>query len=295
MLGETLRALVRQAQPQLSTWSLIVTIFGDIVAPRGGSIWLGTLNSILERLGIDEGVVRTALSRLAADGWVERERVGRNSFYRLTGTALAESIAAAERIYDVGLPVGTGRWCIVVLTSGTSDERAARRAELERLGFGRLASDILAAPERPAIADAIGPGDGMLRLWSQPYDAAENRRLAASAWPLEELARSYRTLSDKLAKLEALLANTAGEMDGLDALALRVWVVHELRRITLRDPRLPAEALPVDWPGTWTREQAGGLWHAALGPSENWLDRHGRQPSGDLPPPHAGLRRRFAP
>lgn len=65
------------------TGSLIITFYGDAILLRGGSVWLGTLLAFLELLEIDGGVVRTAMSRLAADGWLDREKVGRKSFYRL--------------------------------------------------------------------------------------------------------------------------------------------------------------------------------------------------------------------
>src|SRR5262249_4945072 len=65
------------------TGSIIITMFGDAIVPRGGSVWLGTLLEFFETLDIDASVVRTAMSRLTADGWFEREKVGRNSFYRL--------------------------------------------------------------------------------------------------------------------------------------------------------------------------------------------------------------------
>src|SRR5712664_1058531 len=67
------------------TGSIVITVFGDAIVPRGGSVWLGTLLEFFEGLAIDSGVVRTAMSRLAADGWLTREKVGRNSFYRLAG------------------------------------------------------------------------------------------------------------------------------------------------------------------------------------------------------------------
>src|SRR5260370_3114631 len=65
------------------TGSIVITVFGDAIVPRGGSVWLGTLLKFFETLEIDSSVVRTAMSRLTADGWVERSKVGRNSFYRL--------------------------------------------------------------------------------------------------------------------------------------------------------------------------------------------------------------------
>src|SRR6201986_5573021 len=75
------------------TGSIVITVFGDAIVPRGGSVWLGTLLSFFETIDIDSGVVRTAMSRLAADGWLERSKVGRNSFYRL-GKKGRENLAA---------------------------------------------------------------------------------------------------------------------------------------------------------------------------------------------------------
>src|SRR3984885_1408093 len=79
-----LKRIVDQLKREPSrTGSIIITVFGDAIVPRGGSVWLGTLLEFFKALDIDGGVVRTAMSRLAADGWFEREKGGRNSFYRL--------------------------------------------------------------------------------------------------------------------------------------------------------------------------------------------------------------------
>src|SRR2546422_939249 len=79
-----LARIVQQLKREPSrTGSIVITVFGDAIVPRGGSVWLGTLLEFFEALDINSSVVRTAMSRLTADGWVEREKVGRNSFYRL--------------------------------------------------------------------------------------------------------------------------------------------------------------------------------------------------------------------
>ena len=65
------------------TGSIAITLFGDAIVPRGGSVALGTLLEFFAAIDVDSSVVRTAMSRLTADGWFEREKVGRNSFYRL--------------------------------------------------------------------------------------------------------------------------------------------------------------------------------------------------------------------
>src|ERR1700704_4631794 len=50
------------------TGSIVITVFGDAIVPRGGSVWLGTLLEFFKTLDIDSGVVRTAMSRLGGGG-----------------------------------------------------------------------------------------------------------------------------------------------------------------------------------------------------------------------------------
>ena len=80
-------------------WSLIITLYGDAVVPRGGRLWLGSLTEIMDLFGIDAGHVRTAMSRLTSDGWLERRRIGRNSYYRLSSREEGSFAAATRRIY----------------------------------------------------------------------------------------------------------------------------------------------------------------------------------------------------
>src|SRR3979490_392307 len=65
------------------TDSIGITVFGDAIVPRGRSAGVVTLLEFFTSVDMDSGLVRTAMSRLATDGWLEREKVGRNSFYRL--------------------------------------------------------------------------------------------------------------------------------------------------------------------------------------------------------------------
>src|SRR5438045_9726688 len=79
-----LARIIQQLKREPSrTGSIVITVFGDAIVPRGGSVWLGTLLEFFTALDIDSSVVRTAMSRLTADGWFERTKVGPNSFYRL--------------------------------------------------------------------------------------------------------------------------------------------------------------------------------------------------------------------
>ncbi|MDP1868619.1 MAG: phenylacetic acid degradation operon negative regulatory protein PaaX, partial [Bradyrhizobium sp.] len=109
------------------TGSIVITVFGDAIVPRGGSVWLGTLLEFFRSIDIDSGVVRTAMSRLAADGWLERDKVGRNSFYRLAGKGRQTFDAATRHIYDPQPAEWTGRFELLLIGNG-GDRDAAREA-----------------------------------------------------------------------------------------------------------------------------------------------------------------------
>src|ERR1700737_4572524 len=96
------------------TRSIVITGFGDAIVPRGGSVWLGTLLEFFKSLDIDSGVVRTAMSRLAADGWLERNKVGRNSFYRIVTKGRQTFDTATRHIYDPPPSEWTGRFVLLL-------------------------------------------------------------------------------------------------------------------------------------------------------------------------------------
>lgn len=260
----------------------MVTIFGDAVVPRGGSVWLGTLLEVLAGMGIGAGVVRTAMSRLAADGWLERTRIGRNSFYRLTGMGDAASAAAAGRIYGEPAPGWDGRFHLLL--------GGGERDALQRSGFGAAAPGVWIAPSHTPIPPEAA---GLLRMTSTAHPD-DVRELAARAWPLCGTAEAYRRFLGTFAALQHGLADTGDADTGeLDALVARVLLIHEYRRIVLRDPCLPLALLPDDWPGTAARRLCAEVYRALLPASERWLDRHGRNQDGPLPPAASDLRHRF--
>ncbi len=268
------------------TWSIVVTVFGDAVAPRGGSLWLGSLLSIFEAMEIPGGVVRTAMSRLAADGWLQRSRLGRNSFYRLTGTGRARFAAAAERIYGEPPTEWDGRFNLVLLDGGA--DRDTARGALESSGFGSIAPGVLMAPLSTPVP---GEAAGLMRMQGCT-DVPTARQLAERAWTLTGTAEAYRRFLHAFGPLREWVA-ADGRLSDLDALVARILLVHEYRRVVLRDPLLPPELLPADWPGIEARRLASGIYRALLPGSERWLDRHGQGEDGVLPPPSSDLRRRF--
>jgi phenylacetic acid degradation operon negative regulatory protein len=259
------------------TWSIIVTLYGDAIMPRGGQVWLGAISAFCQGMGIGEGVVRTAMSRLAADGWVERNRVGRNSFYALAERGRAVFGQAAARIYHPQAPAWSGRFTALLTVENLIDA-----------GFGSPSAGFWIAPGGtklpPEASDAL--------CFTLEGDAETQRALAARAWPLEETARGYRRFLDRF---EPLRAAEAEKLSDLEAMIARVLLIHDYRRIILRDPLLPAAILPLDWPGEAARALCADLYPRLLPGSERWLDATALDESGAPPPPDPHLARRFQP
>jgi phenylacetic acid degradation operon negative regulatory protein len=259
-------------------WSLIVSVFGDAVVPRGGSIALTSLLDITRGFGIEDGAVRTALSRLAKDGWVERTRLGRKAFYRLTPWARDASIEVSARIYAARPPSGDVAFRFLLLDEADLKARGRSREALLRIGAGTLAPNVLVLPAHRSV-----PAGPWLAVAGPVEGEHAGRRLVAVAWSLEPLAAAYADFVSLVAPLERSLVR-GGEIGSFDALALRILLIHRFRRLVLRDPDLPQELLPADWPGHDARRSAGLIWRALAPAAERWLDDTAQSESGRFAP-----------
>ncbi|PSM18042.1 phenylacetic acid degradation protein [Nitratireductor sp. StC3] len=272
--GEALEGMIDtlHARGRLRVWSLIVTVFGDAIVPRGGRVALSVLQELMARLRIETGAVRTAMSRLAADCWLERERDGRNSYYRLADAGRHAFDFATRRIYAAGPPAWDGTWLVALAPGGAGNGvRAGREQAMAELGFAQAGAGSFVRPfaDIPELTEDVPPGLLVVR-----GAALREAPDLAALWELDELAAAYRALGDNLAPLAAALARGAG-LAPLDAMAARVLVDHSWRRIVLRDPGLPAALLPADWPGEAARARVKAVYAALAGPSEAWLDASG--------------------
>lgn len=221
-------ARLMQAAP-VTAGGFIVTVYGDVVVPRGGVLWIGSLIELCARIGISETLVRTAVSRLVAAERLEGARIGRRSFYRLAEPARAEFAEAARRLYAP--PPGSGDWTI--LFSPDLPETLVRHHRLAPLGEG-----VWIAPPSGGVPEGE---ELVLRATALP---GGDPRVLGRLWPLDALAEGYRRF------LAAFAALDHGAVEAPDqALSLRLLLVHHYRAVLLKDPGLPPEALPEDWPG----------------------------------------------
>src|SRR4051812_31526021 len=161
------------------TGSIVITLFGDAIVPRGGSVWLGSLLEFFKTLDIDSGVVRTAMSRLAGDGWLEREKIGRNSFYRLATKGRQTFDAAVTHVYNPQIADWTGRFELLLITDST--ERDNARQALKNAGFGSPLPGVWIAPSGVPVPTEV---KGAIRCEVSAEDDS-GRRLLQGSWPLD--------------------------------------------------------------------------------------------------------------
>jgi phenylacetic acid degradation operon negative regulatory protein len=287
-MARPLTGIIDQLKREPSrTGSIVITVFGDAIVPRGGSVWLGTLLEFFAAIDIDSGVVRTAMSRLAADGWLEREKAGRNSFYRLVKKGRQTFDTATKHIYDPPPSDWTGRFELLLI--GNAEDRDAARDSLENAGFGSPLPGVWVAPSGVPIPDEASHA---IRLEVSAEDDS-GRRLLSESWPLERTAEAYLKFMKTFAPLHASI-DRGEKLSDADAFTARILLIHYYRRVVLRDPLLPTTLLPKDWPGRAARQLCGEIYRGLVAASERWLDGHGTNENGPLPKAGPDLARRFA-
>ncbi|HUE11291.1 MAG TPA: PaaX family transcriptional regulator C-terminal domain-containing protein, partial [Steroidobacteraceae bacterium] len=77
------------------------------------------------------------------------------------------------------------------------------------------------------------------------------------------------------------------------AFILRTLLIHEYRRMHLRDPLLPARLLRADWPGTRAALLCRDIYARVFEASEHHLSRVAAQLDGPLPAADPSVMQRF--
>jgi phenylacetic acid degradation operon negative regulatory protein len=286
-MAHPLARIIEQLKREPSrTGSIVITLFGDAIVPRGGSVWLGTLLAFFDTIDIDSGVVRTAMSRLAADRWLERNKVGRNSFYRLVKKGRQTFDTATRHIYGTQVSDWTGRFELLLI--GSSEDRDASREALKNAGFGSPLPGVWVAPSGVPVPEEAARA---IRLEVSAEDDS-GRRLLGESWPLDRTADAYLKFMKTFEPLRGWIERRERLSDA-DAFTARILLIHHYRRVVLRDPLLPTALLPEDWPGRAARRLCGDIYRGLLAPSEQWLDLNGSNENGPLPAAGAEHRRRF--
>jgi phenylacetic acid degradation operon negative regulatory protein len=248
----------RHAAGAPSARGLLFTVLGEFVLSGGGAAWTSAVLAAFARLGIEEKATRQALMRTAASGWLDAEKAGRRTRWRLTASARRMLTDGADRIYSFTGPAESwdGRWLLVYARIPEHDRRARHvvRSRLSWAGFGSLGAGVWISPHPDREAEAIG----VLREAGVAEDAhvfvarrsglADVRVMVAAAWDLSAIEEQYEQF------IEEFRATAPA-----DVLARQIELVHAWRRFPSIDPVLPRELLPVRWSGLEAARLFGDL------------------------------------
>jgi phenylacetic acid degradation operon negative regulatory protein len=272
--------------------SLIITVYGDFIAPHGGTIWLGSFIRLVEPLGLNERMVRTSVYRLSQDKWLVSEQIGRKSYYSLTASGRRRFDHAYRRIYHAPAESWNGEWQLVIIPASLPvAQRDALRKELSWAGYGTVAPGVLAHPSADTetlleILQDTGAHDKVVPMTANSLGTLSSRPLqdlARECWNLEAIGATYKNFADRFRPVLRALRN-AKSLDPEQCFLVQTLTMHDFRRALLHDPLLPAQLMPSDWSGAVARELCRDLYRLTYRLAQQHLMATCETPDGPLPP-----------
>jgi phenylacetic acid degradation operon negative regulatory protein len=231
-----------------SARGMLLTLLGEFVLPGDGMAWTSAVLAAFGRLGVAEKATRQALMRTSNAGWLNADKIGRRTRWRLTSSATKLLTEGAERIYSFGpAQEWDGRWVLVQVRIPESD-RGARHVVRTRLtwaGFGSLGAGLWISPHPARESEAkkvlrdAGVADAAHVFVARRTGIGDTTAMVAQAWDLPAIEAEY----------EQFTAEFRAPAAPADVLARQLELVHAWRRFPSVDPALPRELLPPRWTG----------------------------------------------
>ena len=193
----------------IKTWSLIVTLFGDLGGEPQVVLPGKDIGAIMGHIGIKPEATRVALHRLKRDGWIETQRAGREVFYSLSQWAKSETVAVYGDVYNQSVKYPEG-WQLVFTEDNTD------------IIFPRVARNLVLLPKaklETVAGVALSLDTDTPPVWFE--------RLIVSSKTLE-LANRLLELLERYNQIDNADSN-------LDASTLRLLFLHHWRKLALRE------------------------------------------------------------
>jgi phenylacetic acid degradation operon negative regulatory protein len=226
--------------------SALFDVYGDHLRARGSEAPVAAVVRMLDPVGIAAPAVRTAISRMVMQGWLEPVQLSGARGYRTTERANRRLDETGDRVYRRRAPTWDGRWHLVLVeTPGPRPTRARLRADLAFVGYAELLDNVWVSPfARGELESVLERAGARARTaWADRFDPEPT-----GAWDLSTLRSAY---DGWLESADGLVVRHLESHDDEDeaAFAARFHLVHEWRKFLFADPGLPDALLPADWPG----------------------------------------------
>ncbi|MEF9887160.1 PaaX family transcriptional regulator [Streptomyces sp. P9-A4] len=275
--------------------SLMLSFFGIHVLGTGTALSSASVIDAFARVEVGEDAVRSTLTRMVGRGLLARHRRGRRMYFSLTARAAQVLADGQERVRRTGAVNDDwdGTWTLVgfSLPESWRRERHDLRSRLVWAGFGPVQSGLWVAPGRvevAPIAAELGLGDRIKAFHGEVAAPTEAGPLLRTAFDIDAIAGEYQ---DFLARW----GEGATPAEARDDLGRLLLLHTDWLDLVRRDPHLPAEHLPADWPAVGAealfRELSGRYEPGARRIAEEILDRW-EPPEEPEPPEGSGKRKK---
>ncbi|GAA0903262.1 PaaX family transcriptional regulator C-terminal domain-containing protein [Pseudonocardia zijingensis] len=241
--------------PQVRPQTHVLMFCGIHLLQPGTAIATAGMIDVLARVGVGEHASRATVARMTTRGVLERHRRGRRVFLSPTPSwrvALEEGGVRAwqspvNRTWD-------GQWTLLgfSLPETRRADRHLLRSRLQWAGFGMLQSGLWVAPRAVDVERLLAELDVLahVKVFRAHVDAPTRvAELVEDAWDVPAIARGYEEFLARWDHPDPL----SGAPDDL---ARQLWLHGEWSLLARRDPGLPVEYLPADWPAVRAEQVA---------------------------------------
>lgn len=271
--------------------SLILSIYGDTICPRGDTIWLGSLIKLVEPLGISQRLVRTSVFRLSEKNVLQSKQVGRRSYYSLTNRAFRQFITASKRIYAAQPLSWDGQWRLVFTSLGgiTTEQREMVRKELNWLGFNRITAGVYGHPtadidDVKKLTRELDLEDNIVILQATAASSDHvplANKLISQCFDLDSSNEQYTAF---IKDFETILAAAHREqtLDPKLCFLIKTLLIHRFRHILLKEPALPQALLPENALSLRARDMVGSLYQMIQEPADRYFTEVSETEGGEF-------------
>ena len=195
------------------------------------------------------------VSKLLSIGEIEKVEKDGNLYYRLTSKG-TDKIKEDIPLLKLAGKQWDGYWRIVIFDI-PEKERLSRdilREKLLLLGFGKWQESVYLSPHQIEqeinqylVAKELSPH--CVCLMARRADLGDDRELANTVWKLDKINEAYRDFIDEC---EWLMRDNEEKRE--DTEINKLW--RSYKDLIIRDPYLPKELLPKEWPAAEAKEIA---------------------------------------
>jgi phenylacetic acid degradation operon negative regulatory protein len=255
--------------------SILLTVLGALVLPRGEPVWTAPLLYVMTGLGLEEQTARQGIARAAEAGLIVSEKHGRAVRWSVCDAGVAEIEKITRRAESLMNP--PEHWdgnCLILAVTVPERLRAVRKRLYNALywsGFGNPAPGVWASPhadrveELRQIIDDFGLRDHAFTFIGNTLGVGlSDAEIVNRAWDLDGIAARYERLIETFENVDP--------QPGDDLLFTHLCLLNEYREFPSMDPQLPEDLLP-NWVGrraTDTFVRLHRKWSAAS--QQRWLE-----------------------